>query len=101
MAYKPTKRQLMNAQKLGVMIVPSSNLRKKLDVYRNGRKISEIGATGYLDYDGYIRKEGLAFANERRRLYEIRTRTYLFVEASIGCDQSEALNLEINRDSTH
>ena len=72
MAYKPTKRQLMNAQKLGVMIVPSSNLRKKIDVYRNGKKISEIGATGYLDYDGYIRTEGLKVANERRRLYKIR-----------------------------
>lgn len=72
MAYKPTKRQLMNAQKLGVMIVPSSNLRKKLDVYRNGRKISEIGATGYLDYDGYIRRNGLEYANDRRRLYRAR-----------------------------
>lgn len=72
MAYKPTKRQLLNAQKLGVMIVPSSNLRKKIDVYRNGKKISEIGATGYLDYDGYIRTEGLKVANERRRLYKLR-----------------------------
>ena len=72
MAYKPTKRQLMNAQKLGVMIVASSNPAKKLDVYRNGKKISEIGQAGYLDYDGYIRKEGLAYANERRRLYKLR-----------------------------
>jgi len=72
MAYKPTKRQLLNAQKLGVMIPTSSNSRKKLDVYRNRKKISEIGATGYMDYDGYIRKEGIAFANERRRLYKLR-----------------------------
>ena len=72
MAYKPTKRQLLNAQKLGVMIVPSSNFRKKLDVLRNGKKISEIGATGYMDYDQYIRTEGLTFANERRRLYKLR-----------------------------
>ena len=72
MAYKPTKRQLLNAQKLGVIIVPSSNSRKKIDVYRNGKKISEIGATGYLDYDGYIRTEGLKVANERRRLYKLR-----------------------------
>ena len=72
MAYKPTKRQLLNAQRLGVMITPSTNLRKKLDVYRNGKKISEIGAVGYMDFDGYIRTEGLAFANERRRLYKLR-----------------------------
>jgi hypothetical protein len=25
-----------------------------------------------MDYDSYIRKEGIAFANERRRLYKIR-----------------------------
>jgi hypothetical protein len=72
MAYKPTKRQLMNAQKLGVTIAPSSNLRKKLDVFRNGNKISEIGATGYLDYDGYIRTKGLDYANQRRMLYRAR-----------------------------
>ena len=72
MAYKPTKRQLLNAQRLEVTITPSTNLRKKLDVYRNGKKISEIGAIGYMDYDGYIRTEGLAFANERRRLYKLR-----------------------------
>lgn len=72
MAYKPTKRQLLNAQKLGVMIVPSSNLRKKLDVYRNGKKISEIGAMGYMDYDLWLKAEGKEFADERRRLYKIR-----------------------------
>jgi hypothetical protein len=55
-----------------VTIIPSTNLRKKLDVYRNGKKISEIGAAGYMDYDSYIRTEGLAFAGERRRLYKIR-----------------------------
>ena len=76
MAYKPTKRQLLNAQRLGVTIAPSQSLRKKLDVYRNGKKISEIGAIGYMDYDAYIRKEGLAFANERRRLYKIRHENY-------------------------
>ena len=36
-----------------------------------------------------------------RRLYETRTRTYLFMEARIGRNQSEALNLKINRDSTY
>lgn len=72
MAYKPTQRQLLNAQRLGVTIQASSNLKKKLDVYRNGKKISEIGAIGYMDYSGYIRTKGLTFANERQRLYRIR-----------------------------
>lgn len=72
MAYKPTKRQLLNAQKLGVTITPSQSLRKKLDVYRNGKKISEIGAMGYMDYDLWLKAEGKEFADERRRLYKIR-----------------------------
>ena len=27
---------------------------------------------GYMDYDGYIRKNGLDYANDRRRLYRAR-----------------------------
>jgi hypothetical protein len=36
-----------------------------------------------------------------RRFYETRTRTYLFMEARIGSDKTEAFNLEINRDSAN
>ena len=35
------------------------------------------------------------------RLYETRTRTYLFMDARIGRDKTEAFNLEINRDSAN
>lgn len=84
MAYKPTKRQLSNAQKMGVVIVPSSNRRKKLDVYRNGRKISEIGAMGYADYDLYIKYYGLSYANERRRLYKLRHENDRHIKGTAG-----------------
>jgi hypothetical protein len=45
---------------------------KKLDVFRGGKKIASIGASGYADYDVYLRERGRAYADERRRLYKIR-----------------------------
>jgi hypothetical protein len=71
--YKITARQLKNANALNVVIKPSKNKNKKIDVYNlQGVKIASIGALGYLDYDSYIKTKGLAYANERRRLYKIR-----------------------------
>jgi hypothetical protein len=39
------------------------------------KKITSIGAIGYLDYPTYIEKEGLDKANQRRRLYKLRYET--------------------------
>jgi len=72
MAYRPTKRQIANAKKLGVTIKSSSRGSKKLDVLKGGKKITEIGARGYNDYDIYLRTKGKKYADERRRLYKIR-----------------------------
>ncbi len=71
--YKITARQLKNANALNVVIKPSKNKNKKIDVFDiEGNKIASIGAIGYNDYDSYIKTKGLAYANERRRLYQIR-----------------------------
>lgn len=72
MAYRITQRQRNQAKKLGVTLKISSNPSKKLDVLKNGVKVASIGAKGYDDYDLWIKKMGLQFANERRRLYKIR-----------------------------
>lgn len=72
MKYYITMRQQENADKLGVRITNSTNKAKKIDVYKNGKKIASIGAMGYKDYDMHLKEKGLAFANERRRLYRIR-----------------------------
>jgi predicted transcriptional regulator len=72
MAYQPTQRQKQNAKRLGVTIQSSSNPSKKLDVLKNGVKVATIGAKGYNDYDLWIKKKGVEYANERRRLYKIR-----------------------------
>lgn len=72
MAYLPTQRQKNNAKKLGVTIQSSSNPSKKLDVFKDGKKVASIGAKGYNDYDLWIKKKGLEFANNRRKLYKAR-----------------------------
>lgn len=72
MEYQITKRQRANAKKLGVTLKPSSNTSKKLDVFKNGKKIFSIGAMGYRDFDSYLRDFPKAYANERRRLYKVR-----------------------------
>lgn len=39
-----------NAAKIGVEVMPSKNKKKKLDVYKNGKKIASIGSKYYYDY---------------------------------------------------
>jgi hypothetical protein len=71
--YKITARQKANANALNVVIKPSTVKGKKIDVFnKQGVKIASIGALGYMDYGLYIKTKGLAYANERRRLYKIR-----------------------------
>jgi hypothetical protein len=70
--YKITDRQKRNAASLGVIIKPSTNKSKKIDVFKNGQKIASIGAMGYKDFDIHLKESGKAFADERRRLYKIR-----------------------------
>ena len=60
------------AKQLGVTVTPSTKKGKKLDVYKNGKLIASIGAVGYKDYPTYLKEDGQAIANERRRLYRLR-----------------------------
>ena len=70
--YKIKKLQKDKARKIGVEIKPSKLKGKKIDVYKNGKKIASIGAKGYSDYATYIETKGLEYANKRRKLYKIR-----------------------------
>jgi hypothetical protein len=77
MRYVITDYSRNQARKLGVEIKPSTDPNKKIDVYRNGRKIATIGAKGYLDYPTYMKLEQRGkvpkgYADKRRRLYKIR-----------------------------
>ena len=60
------------ARKLGVTIKPSTNKKKKIDVFKNDKKVASIGAIGYGDYPTFMRTKGLVFANKRRIAYKKR-----------------------------
>lgn len=60
------------AKEIGVQVEPSTLKNKKIDVFKEGRKIASIGDPNYLDFPTYTKEKGQAYANERRRLYHIR-----------------------------
>ena len=64
-----TKRQ---AKRIGVTVKPSSNPKKKLDVFEDGNKVASIGDINYSDYAHYLVGNGKTFADERRKLYHLR-----------------------------
>ena len=70
--YTITEYSRDQAKKLGVTIKPSTNKGKKLDVFKDGKKLASIGALGMGDFPTYMKTKGQAYADERRRLYRIR-----------------------------
>lgn len=70
--YKITNYSFDKAEKLNVIIKPSKNKNKKIDVYKNNIKIASIGAKGYKDYPNYLKDNGFEYANKRRNLYRQR-----------------------------
>jgi|TARA_E500000318_G_C3524596_1_gene197887 hypothetical protein len=72
MAYTITNYTKTQAKKLGVVVKQSKNKKKKIDVFKNGKKVASVGAIGYNDYPTFIRKKGKEYADKRRRLYKIR-----------------------------
>ena len=70
--YKINKKQYEIADKLGLVITPSIKKDKKLDVYKNGKYLSSIGASGYDDYYSHFKSHDKLFADERKMLYLLR-----------------------------
>lgn len=70
--YKISDYSYRKAILLGVVITPSRNKNKKIDVYKNGKKLVSIGFLGMKDYPTYVKEKGLEYANIRRKLYKIR-----------------------------
>ena len=70
--YEIKEYSKIKAKQLGVQIKPSTRKDKKIDVFKNNEKVASIGAKGYKDFPTYKKEKGLAFAEERRRLYKIR-----------------------------
>ena len=70
--YKITNYSRKQAQKLGVTIKHSKNKTKKIDVFKNGKKLCSVGGIGYDNFPTHILKRGLEYGKTRRRLYRIR-----------------------------
>ena len=73
MVYKIKALQRANAKKLGVTIKPSTNPKKKIDIFnKDGKKVGTAGATGYKDFATYIQEKGKEEADKRRKAYRAR-----------------------------
>ena len=70
--YDITDYTRKKAKELGVEVKPSTDPKKKMDVYKDDKKIASVGAIGYSDYPHYLVERGKAFATHRRKLYNIR-----------------------------
>ena len=53
---------------------------KKIDVYRKGEYLASVGDSRYKDYHIYLKQDGKQVANERRRLFHLRTPKDTFKE---------------------
>ena len=55
MAYTITSYTKNQAKKLNVIVKPSKTKGKKIDVFKNGKKVASVGAIGYGDYPTYLK----------------------------------------------
>lgn len=70
--YQITEYTKKKAKQLGVIVEPSENKNKKIDVYKDKKKIASVGSIGYMDYPNFIKEKGLDYANKRRMAYKNR-----------------------------
>jgi hypothetical protein len=77
MPYSISQYTFRRARTLGVTVKPSKRKGKKIDVFRNGKKVASIGALGMRDYPTYKRLERAGkvppgTAKVRRESYKAR-----------------------------
>jgi hypothetical protein len=83
--YTITPYTYKQAKKLGLVVKPSTNKTKKIDVYnKKGEKLASVGANGMNDFPTYIKKNGMNYAKTRRRLYKMRHERDRHVKGSRG-----------------
>lgn len=77
MAYRIKQYTKDQAKKHGVSVRPSKVKGKKIDVFKNGKKVASVGALGYNDYPTFMELERKGkvekgTANRRRKAYKTR-----------------------------
>ena len=93
MVYKIKDYSYKQAEKLGVEIKPSSNPKKKIDVYKNGNKIVSIGAMGYKDYPTYLEMGDKKVADEKRNFKKRHKKYILMNGAGFLCQCKFMVNI--------
>ena len=85
MSYRIKPYTKSKAEKLGVIIKPSTVQGKKIDVFnKKGEKLASIGALGYGDYPTFLAEEGKEYADKRRKAYKMRHESDRHVRGSAG-----------------
>lgn len=96
MPYKITQYTKLKAKELNVQVKLSTVKGKKIDVFKNGKKIASVGALGYMDYPTFLEQEKKGkypkgYAEHRRKLYKNRHRKDISVFGSNGFFANELL----------
>ena len=84
MSYRITPKIRANAKWIGVSVKPSQNPKKKLDVFKAGKKVASVGTIAYKDFHIYTKEKGKEFAEKRQSLYRIRHAKNIKVVGSAG-----------------
>jgi hypothetical protein len=72
MAYQITNSQRAKARKIGVTIKPSTVKGKKIDVFKNDKKVASIGALGMKDFELWKKSDGIEKAKARQKAFKSR-----------------------------
>lgn len=70
--YKITYYTRLRAKDLGVTVKPSTVKGKKIDVFKNGKKVASVGALGYGDFPTFLKEKGEEYALKKQKLYKQR-----------------------------
>ena len=67
--YTITQHTRDAAKRIGVVVRPSKLKGKKIDVFKDGKKVASVGAVGYGDFGTFLKTLGPIKAARRRRAY--------------------------------
>lgn len=70
--YSITTYTRQQAKRLGVQVRPSRVKGKKIDVFKQGKKVASVGALGYKDFPTFKKYDGVAVALKKQRAYKKR-----------------------------
>jgi hypothetical protein len=82
--YHITDYSKAKAKSLGVVIKPSTNPKKKIDIFKQSKKIATIGDIHYSDYPNYLKNKGKEYADMRKNAYDARHKKDMNVYGTNG-----------------